>query len=291
MYGKEDTDKGSGKGAPHGVFFPKVFPRGSDVVGRWGARGALVLVLWIVLEGAGFALSLEDLRHRGVVRVGMDDHPWGFFVKWQGDLPGGLCAEMARALAAFLGVREEIVAAPWGRGEPGSITGTWMGGDWSRFDLLVTPVTCLSERQERVIFSDPYITVGQMILVRRDAGFRTMESLRLGTIGAIQDSSSETAVREAFPEATLRSYGYAEDILERLRRGELDAAVVDSPVALELLRCFPDLTALEKLLTRERYALVLPLSADGGLVAAVNDFLRREGKSLVDRWSRGKGKP
>ncbi len=260
------------------------------MVGWWRARGALALVFVVAWMGVGSALSLDDVRHRGVLRVGLEDHPWSFFVNWQGNVPGGLCADMARALAAFLGVREEIVAVPWGNGEPGTITGTWMAKDWSRFDLVVSPVTLLAERQSAVTFSKPYITVGQMILVRRDGDVRVPENLRLGRLGVIQGTSSETAARGAFPDATLHHYADAEEAVAPLRRGELDAVVVDSPVALELVGHFPDLAVLEKLLTRERYALVLPLSADRSLVEAVDEFLCGEGKRLAEWWSRNGGK-
>ncbi|HQF91000.1 MAG TPA: ABC transporter substrate-binding protein [Synergistaceae bacterium] len=245
-----------------------------------------LLVLWV---GAGWALSLDDVRHRGVLRIGLEDEPWGFFVRWQEGVPEGLCADLARALAKALGVREEIVAVPWGEGEPGSITGTWQAEDWSRFDVVVSPVAIMAERQGKVTFSLPYTTVGQMILVRRNGGARAPENLRLGRIGVAQGTSSVPAAQEAFPDATLVPYDGGEALATPLRQKEIDAVVVDSPVALDFLRRFSDIVALEKLLTRERYALVLPLSADRSLVEAVNGFLSGEGKAIVDRWSRGDG--
>ncbi len=70
------------------------------------------------------------------------------------------CLDLGKRLAKHLGVKMEIVSSAWDGIIAGLITG--------KFDIIMGAMTITEERKQRIDFSDPYVVLGQTILIAKD---------------------------------------------------------------------------------------------------------------------------
>ena len=77
----------------------------------------------------------------------------------QGGELGGLEVEAARELGEQLGRPVEFIEVKWEDQIPALLAG--------RTDIVMSSMTSTPERRLRVAFSNPYLRVGQMMLIKR----------------------------------------------------------------------------------------------------------------------------
>ncbi|HNS35176.1 MAG TPA: transporter substrate-binding domain-containing protein, partial [Mesotoga sp.] len=115
----------------------------------------LVLAVLICMTMA-FGSLIDDVRQRGVLRVGQDA---GYMPLYGTNPDGeriGLEVEILERMAEILGVKLEFVVVNWDGIIPALMS--------NKFDIIWSAMTITPERALRVNFSDPYLTVGQIIL-------------------------------------------------------------------------------------------------------------------------------
>ena len=234
------------------------------------------------------SLSLEDLRRRGTARIGVEKNDVGVFHFWRGGRVEGFDADLATALCQAMGVRPELVPVPWGNGEPGTVTGTWTAGSFEGFDFLVTTATKLPERIERVTFSDSYFESGQMVVTRKETGILRLMDLKGRAVGVTRGATNEQAARGKLKHSQIVSFPSWPEVVRALESGAVDALVIDSPVAWELVKEHPGFDALEALLTREHFGVTLPRDVSWDLKELVDQVVRRERERLFRKWFPGK---
>ena len=107
-----------------------------------------VIIAWTALFGAGAnAGVVEDVLDRGVLRVGMSSFtPWAMRAK-DGEFIG-FEPDVARRLAADMGVEVEIVATAWDGIIPALLA--------KKFDLIIGGMSVTPARNLQVNFSDAY---------------------------------------------------------------------------------------------------------------------------------------
>jgi len=264
----------------------RIFP-GLSLFRRGFFLGALALFAgtFLVLSVEASEFSATAIRERGVLQVALEDDGWAYFLQWNGEKPSGFCVDLAEALGEALGVSCSFVSLPWGDGEPGSISGILRGAPWGAFDIIASVATINSERSRFVHFSEPYATVGQMVFFRR-GGMRLLspEALQGKRIGFAQDTTSEPAARSLPGSNELVPLENASAVFRAFETSEIDAVVIDSPLAFLFLRDHPEADVLDKLLTRENYGLVLPLSADAELREIADRVVLEQREALENRW-------
>ena len=230
------------------------------------------------------SLSLEDLRRRGVARIGVEKNDVGVFHFWKGGRVEGFDPDLAAAVAQAAGVRLELVPLPWGNGEPGTVTGTWGSGSFEGFDFLVTTATKLPERIERVTFSDSYFSSGQMVVTRRETGIQRLMDLRGRKVGVTRGATNERAARAKLKQSQIVPFPSWPEVVRALEGGSVDALVIDSPVAWELVKEHRDFHALEALLTQEHFGITLPGDVAWDLKELVDRVVRQERDRLFRKW-------
>ncbi len=221
--------------------------------------------------------DLPGLRKRRVLRVLTLNTPTTYFV-WRGKLMG-FEYELAERFARDLGLRLEVVVAP-------TRTALFSWLEEGRGDLIAASMT---ETPERVAngfaFSHPYLQVQEMLVTRaRGRAPETLDDLDGRRVYA-QRSTSHWSTLEALREA---GAGFelnlapeslsTREILDRVADGRYDLTVLDSHV-LDLEKTWrDDVRGVFPLGESQRIGWVVR-RGDGALLAAIDDFLRREYRS------------
>ena len=173
--------------------------------------------------------SLEEMRARGKFVVGIDESfPPITFKDENGDF-AGFDIDLARAVANELGVDLQVSSMSFDALRPtlnaGIIDAIWTG-------LTITP-----ERREGILFSAPYMTNSLVFIVKNDSDIVSKQGLMRKTIGYETDSATE-ARREEYRESDSlwvnskqQAYSSIADAVSSLRKGEIDAVLVDKITA------------------------------------------------------------
>jgi len=199
------------------------------------ASVALLAILVVVFAG-GCASSggrqparpptrLAQILETGALRVGMsgEQPPLNMTAK-TGEILG-LEVALARALAAAMGVRAEIVRIPF----PKLLDALEAG----EIDLIMSGMTITAQRNLRVVFVGPYFVSGQSLLSKStDLLAAQVDALDTPKIrlAALTSSTSEAWVRGALPRATLVSTQSLDAGIQLVIGDQVDAFVADQEI-------------------------------------------------------------
>lgn len=144
-----------------------------------------------------------------------------------------------------------------------------------KFDLVMSAVTITPERQQRLAFSNPYYTAGQIVAVREgEKAVRGVADLAGKTAG-IQLNTTASLVLRKHPDVQVRQYPTIDLALQDLLNGNIDAVVGDAPtIRYFTTHGFKGLSTVGDLLTEEHYGIVMR-PEDTALREAVNGALAR----------------
>lgn len=243
---------------------------------RWFAIGC-ALLLWLPLAGAwaqqapqaGTASLLDEIKARGELRVGLEAGYMPFEMRDKRGAIIGFDVDMAKLMARKLGVRLTLVNTQWDGIIPALLT--------AKFDVLMSGMTITEERAKQVDFADPYIVIGQSIVMQPKlaATIKSFEDLnkpeyiiatKLGTTG-------DTAAAEYMPKAQIMKFETEAEALLQVRGGRASAFVYDLPYnAVYAARNPGSLAHLSKPFTREELGWAIR-KGDPRWHAWLNDFL------------------
>lgn len=202
--------------------------------------------------------------------------------------PRGVEVDFAEALAAELGRRAEIVVVPF----PDLIGAL----NANRIDIIMTGMSRTPRRENLVTFTQPYLRVGQMALVRKgdERRFRTPASYdEAGVrVGFERNTTGAKWVRANCKSARQVEFASKDDGLAALRRGEIDIFIHDAPYVWTTigspLAPDPGLAGRYTPLTEEYLAWAVRKDDDelAAAVDAVVERWRENGKiaAVLDRW-------
>ena len=192
--------------------------------------------------------TIDQVMRSGVLRVGMDTFlPWAMKDK-KGELVG-FEIDVARRLAADMGVKVEFVPTKWAGIIPALLTG--------KFDVVIGGMGIQTKRALKVNFSIPYDYSGMAIVAHKEktAGFTSLEDFNKSDveIACKLGTTAVTAVKKYIPKAKLRLFDDEAQAYQELRNGNVHAVVGSSPrPAYEAIK-YPKtmFLPLEKNFTRE----------------------------------------
>ena len=168
--------------------------------------------------------TIDQVMRRGVLRVGMDTFlPWAMKDK-KGELVG-FEIDVARRLAADMGVKVEFVPTKWAGILPALLTG--------KFDVVIGGMGIQTKRAMKVNFSIPYDYSGMAIVAHKEkaAGFSTLADFNKSDveIACKLGTTAVSAVKKYIPNARLRLFDDEAQAYQELRNGNVAAVVGSSP--------------------------------------------------------------
>ncbi|MHB1295475.1 MAG: ABC transporter substrate-binding protein [Anaerolineae bacterium] len=182
----------------------------------------------------------------------------------------GFDIDMMNAVATAMGFEVEYKNTAW--------DGIFAGLESGAYDAILSAVTITEERKAKYDFSDPYINAGQAVVVRADETAITGDQDLSGkTIGAQIGTTGALAVQE-IADATLKEYDNIDLALLDLVNGNVDAVVVDTPVAADFALASDQFAGKLKIVgepfTDEFYGVLVRKGELGDFLTAFNEGLK-----------------
>lgn len=229
--------------------------------------------------------AAEMIQAKGELRVGICPNYPPLIFK-DGQEIKGLEADMAAAVGEHFSVPVVYVEKPFDQLIPGLNAG--------EFDVIMSGISVTDKRKELVQFAAPYMTVGQIALIRKQdkARFDPPEKALYENgmrIGYEKGTTGMTFTVNTLLLAELVDFDSAEEGLAALRGGEIAIFVHDSPTAWRIAADpASDLMILSKPLTEEPLAWAVKTD-DQALLHELNKIeagLKTSGKmqELMDKW-------
>jgi polar amino acid transport system substrate-binding protein len=104
-----------------------------------------------------------------------------------------------------------------------------------KFDMVVAATTITPEREQKVDFSDPYYAADQALVVTPGSDIKTVEDLDGKTVGAQDGTTGEAYANDETDASDVRGFPEGPDAINALKAGQVDATVIDQPVAQDAL--------------------------------------------------------
>ena len=179
--------------------------------------------------------QLDEIIKRGTLKVGLSTFvPWAMLDK-NGDLVG-FEVDVAKQLAADMGVEVEFIQTKWSGIIPALLTG--------KFDIIIGGMSITPERNISVNFSDAYEYSGQSIVANKDRapGLTSLEQLNSPDIvlAARTGSTSVPAIEQFLPLAEVRLFDDEPQGVQELLNGRVDAWVSSFPFPQLQAEKYPD---------------------------------------------------
>ena len=184
----------------------------------------------------------------------------------------GFEPDLIRALAKEAEINIRIINVEWAGLFGGLIT--------NKFDMVISSVTVLEERKERMAFSEPYLKSGLALVVRRNQeDINSFEDAKKNNflIGA-QIGTTAYFFLEKDPAIRKKGYQMYGHAVADLINGEIDAVLGESTGTLFYKNkhkpLFEKIKMVGEIMTNEHYAIVLR-KEDTALLSQVNSALHK----------------
>ena len=230
---------------------------------------ALLLVTMIFAGCGGDSAKTQESK----ITIGLDDEyaPMGF--KNEQNEIVGFDVDLAKEAAKRLGSEVEFKAIDWNSKEAELKSG--------RIDIIWNGLDITPERQENMLFSDPYMDNRQIIFVKKgtDQGIKSETDLAGKIVGTQAGSTAEsyidknTALKDSFRE--FKTYGDYVSAFMDLENGRIDTLVCDEIIGRYAMSKQPDkFDALD--------VTVGPVSEFGFAFSKENQALRDKVQKVFD---------
>jgi polar amino acid transport system substrate-binding protein len=241
-------------------------------------------VLWLLLVGLlTVGLALGGCTKEATKIVVVTDATWMPFeyVNEQTKEIVGFDIDLMKAIAEKANLEIEFKNVAWDSLLPGIAQGT--------YDVAISSISILPERQKEMLFSDPYFAAGQLIAVRIDnTTIKSKADLSGKTVGA-QISTTGAFEIDNIAGAVKKTYDDIGLAFQDLMNGQIDAIVSDNPLVLGYVNKNPTkLKTAGGVFSAENYGIAVAKGKED-LLKKINDGLKKvlaEGiiETLSKKW-------
>ena len=154
------------------------------------------------------------------------------------------------------------------------------------YDAAISSITITDDRKKEMLFSDPYFTAGQIVVVRKDNTTFTGKDNLTGNVGAQLGTTGAMEV-EKLTGTTLKTYDEIGMAFQDLMNGQINAVICDNPVAKGYVDNNPDkLKIAGEMFTAEKYGIAVAKGKED-LLAKINAGLKAiMSEGLIDQFSK-----
>ena len=169
--------------------------------------------------------TLNKIVENKVLRVGLDAGYMPFeMTNKQGKIVG-FDVDMAKQMAKVMGVELEIVNTAWDGIIPALVT--------DKFDIIMSGMTLTSQRNLQINFAEPYIVIGQSLLVRKGLEDQIKSYKDLNneqyTIVSKLGTTGDLAAKKYLSKAKLNLFETESEAALEVVNGKADAMIYDLP--------------------------------------------------------------
>jgi polar amino acid transport system substrate-binding protein len=159
------------------------------------------------------------------------------------------------------------------------------------YDFSMDQISITEDRAQVVDFSEPYYKIQQGLLVQEGTPIEeafTIDELKQYKFGAQAGTTGLTYIRDVIqPDDQPNQYNDTKDAAQALANGQIDAVVIDVPIAIPLTEDYAGTTVAAQFITDEGYGMVFEKGSP--LVDCVNEALQAmtdDGtlQQLQDEW-------
>ena len=169
--------------------------------------------------------TLNKIIQSGELRVGMEPGYMPFEMKDKKGNIIGYDVDMARKMAKDMGVKLTLVPTSWDGIIAGLVT--------DKFDIIMSGMTITQQRNLKINFADPYIVIGQTLMMKKEleATIKTASDLdKEGfTIVTKLGVTGEIAAKKFFKKAKVVTFETESDAISEVLNGKADAMIYDQP--------------------------------------------------------------
>jgi len=262
---------------------------------RWGWAGMAAATLLAATLGTARGADVPATMPPGApappsgppLRIGISPNYPPLAFEEDGVLKG-IEVDFAKRLGPALGRPIELIQTKWENLSDRL--------DEKKIDMIMSGTSITEKRKQRVNFTEPYLEVGQMAIVR-EADFPTLRDPAAmdkpsSRVGYISRTTGEAWARANLKKAKLHGYATTEEGVEALKKKQIDFFIQDAPAVWRVTGGFKNqdehLKGLYKPLTKEELAWAVPKD-NPELLAQLNAVLEQWKKDgtlddVLDDW-------
>lgn len=186
---------------------------------------ASLLLSVCAIAGIAQAGVIDDAVKRGTLRVGMDPTYMPFeMTNKRGEIIG-FEVDLLKAMTKAMGVKLELVSTSYDGIIPALLT--------DKFDMIGSGMTLTQERNLRINFSEPFIVVGQTLLIRKELADKVKSYKDLNSadyrITSKIGTTGEMVAKKLIAQAKYSGFDNEQEAVMDVVNGKADAFIYDAP--------------------------------------------------------------
>ena len=181
----------------------------------------------------------------------------------------GIDVDIMNEIGKDLGVTIEMQAMEFDALVPSLASG--------KLDATIAGMSITDERKQSVLFSDPYFTSTQVVILPEGSEIATIDDLKGKKIGVQLGTTGDIYVTENIEGAEVSRYNKGMDAALDVLNGRLDAVVIDTLPAKQFVASLTGLVVHDEILTDvevEPYGIAVQLGQEE-LIEKINASLKR----------------
>ncbi|WML47585.1 transporter substrate-binding domain-containing protein [Neobacillus sp. PS3-34] len=207
-------------------------------------KGIILFLTTVLLVGLLAACGTADKKETTgskdkkvlIMGTSADYKPFEYIETGKSDEIKGFDVDLAKAIAGKLGYKVEVKDIDF--------SGLIQSLKSKQVDFVLAGMTPTEKRKKNVDFSDIYYSAHDMVVTKKDSGLNKIEDLKGKTVGVQLGSIQEGKAKDINKTVSINieNRNRIPDLIQELKAGRFDAAVIEDIVAKGYLKKETDLT-------------------------------------------------